>query len=161
MEQKVSSVQCPQGQSPTNGVCYGTCPAGSQPGSSDPSICVSTVPCQVGTLNDISGLNCIKTDVVPKGDVPCAVGYTEWTQGQCYINCNVYFVESGTFCAKQLSARTASEGWCSSFFDHVQGSMCSLNVPFLIVFVLLCVLGIWLLFLFLDGTRRWSRQPCL
>ena len=113
-------------------------------------------------MNDLSGLTCTKTDVVAKVGATCAAGYTEWTQGQCYINCNVYFVESGTFCAKQLSARITSEGWCSSFFDHVQGSSCSLNVPFLIVFVLLCLVALWLLFMFFDTSRRWSRTPsCL
>lgn len=159
---QMAPIQCQQGFSPTNGTCYGTCPAGSLAGSSDPSICVSTVPCQVGTTADLSGLTCNKTDVVAKGSSPCATGYTEWTVGQCYINCNVYFVESGTFCAKKLSARLTSEAWCSSFFDQIQGNSCSLNTPFLIIFVLLCVLTLWLLFVFFDASRRWNRVPsCL
>ena len=155
----MAPIQCQQGYTATNGVCYGTCPAGSQAPSSDASICVSTVPCQVGTVADISGLSCTKTDIVPKGNEACATGYTEWTQGMCYVNCNVYFVESGTFCAKKLSARTTSDAWCSSVFDRIQGNSCVFNVPLLIGFVLLCIVALWLLFVFFDATRRWSKPP--
>ena len=35
----------------------------------------------------------------------CDVGYTEWLDGSCFVNCNYLFIENGTTCIKKTYAR--------------------------------------------------------
>jgi len=35
----------------------------------------------------------------------CDVGYTEWLDGFCFVNCNSLFIENGTTCIKKTYYR--------------------------------------------------------
>ena len=155
-KKQMAPVQCSQGLVASNGTCYGPCPAASSVSTSDPSICVSTIPCQVGTIADISGLKCIKTDILDKVGDTCPSGYTEWTANKCYIDCTPYFVESGTFCAKNLFVRQSEAGWCSSVFDMIQGNACVFNTWLFVGILILFLFLLW--FVFIYGRPRF-RMP--
>jgi hypothetical protein len=120
---------CPSGYTFENGYCYSVCPAGTESIASYPEYCVSTVSCQVGTIPDATGLACTKAE--PIGIVPkvttCASGFTEWTSGLCYVNCNSYFLENALDCRKRLYLRRSMEPSCSNFFHYIRGNRCAFD----------------------------------
>ena len=74
---------------------------------SDPTFCVATTPCQVQTTQDIAYNMCNKTSV-PMVETTCDVGYTEWLDGLCFVNCNSLFIENGTTCIKKTYLRDST-----------------------------------------------------
>lgn len=144
-----SLATCPYGFVLNNGVCFSTCPPGTIELESNPSYCVSTVTCQTGTIPDVSGAACLK--VAPIGITSltggsCTSGYTEWVAGDCYINCNAFFLENATQCNRKLLPRRTAEPWCTSWFSYVQNNTCELNVWSVIVVVVLSLLLLYLVF---------------
>lgn len=86
------------------GLCYSACTPGTIPFSSDPTFCVATTPCQPQTTQDIEYNICNKVQT-PLVGTTCDVGYTEWLDGYCFVNCNYLFIENGTTCIKKTYFR--------------------------------------------------------
>lgn len=118
---------CPVGYNVINGICYSSCPSGTSVLESYPDICVSTLPCPVGTTEDVTGLTCDKvppTGVITK-DTTCPTNYTEWTTGVCYLNCPSMFLDNGTDCRKKVIPRLSVEAWCSYPWQQIRGNACT------------------------------------
>lgn len=141
---------CPYGYSLISGLCYSNCPVNTVELESNIDFCVGTQICQVGTLPDASGAACVKVPPIGitslTGDT-CDPGYTEWTQGLCYVNCNAFFLENATECRRKLFPRRTTEPWCNNWLYTVQNNNCVFNwAAFLLllfgIFVALFVLYI-------------------
>lgn len=130
---------CPSGYTLENGKCYTLCPNGTESSTMYPDYCISTVACQNGTIQDTTGLACTK--VAPTGIIDkntnCPTGYTEWTTGSCYINCNSYFLENGPDCRKRLLFRRTTEPYCDNYFQYVLGNNCKFDYTRFLV----CIVG--------------------
>ena len=147
--------QCPHGYELNDGLCYSNCPVGTIVLDSNPDYCVATTPCQAGTIGDVTGTACTK--VAPLGvqsltSATCANGYTEWTAGTCYVNCNGFFLENATDCRRKLIPRRTTDPWCSSFLYTVQGSNCVLSISTLLLFLLGVFFCVFLFFVILART---------
>lgn len=117
-------------------MCYSACTPGTIPLPSDPTFCVATTPCQVQSTQDIAYNMCNKTPVPMEGTI-CDVGYTEWLDGLCFVNCNSLFIENGTTCIKKTYLRDST---FATFTDSTLTTDNSTNNWFYITCIILLIL---------------------
>jgi hypothetical protein len=154
----MSTPTCPPGFTLTGRTCYSTCVSGTTAYADSPEYCVSTLPCPVGTIEDLSGLACTKVEPVGRQELSgtsCPEGYTEWTTDMCYINCPTYFYENGLDCRKRATLRRVASPTCNNWFLYVNDSgLCVLNPWYVLL-----VVGASLLFLvILRLIATWGNQ---
>lgn len=141
---------CPYGYTLISGLCYSNCPANTIVLESNIDFCVGTQVCQTGTLADASGAACVKVPPVGVkaivGD-SCEAGYTEWTQGQCYINCNAFFLENATECRRKLYPRRVQDPWCTNWLYTVQNNNCVFNWTAFLLFIFGLLLAFFLIYI--------------
>lgn len=149
------SIRCPPLYTLTGTVCYSDCPAGTIVSGSYVDACVSTVPCPLGTVDDVTGMTCTKVPPIgiEEKSGSCPTGYTEWVVDQCYIDCPPQFLENGTDCRKKIVVRRAADPWCSNFLYSVVGSEC--QVDWLVVFIVLgaIALFIWVVYMMSNSNK--------
>lgn len=146
---KIGSAICPVGFTLSGRTCYSVCPSGTTAYDDYPEYCVSTLPCPIGTVEDLSGLACTKVEPVgvePLVGSACETGYTEWTANTCYINCPQYFNENGLDCRKRAVLRRVANPTCQNWFYVVdQYGQCSMDGWYVLLAVVLAFLFIALL----------------
>lgn len=133
------SATCPPNYELIGRTCYSICVSGTTSYTDSPEYCVSTLPCPVGTVEDLSGLACTKVEPTGKEALvgsACPDGYTEWTTDMCYINCPTYFYENGLDCRKRATLRRTTNASCSNFLYSVNDSGdCTLDPWYIVLLV--------------------------
>lgn len=91
--------------------------------------CIAIIACPAGTVEDINGLACIKTGagVFDKTDDACPLGFTEWTLGKCYADCNPIFLENGVECRRRYVPRMTASPVCQGSFSLLSNGACVTN----------------------------------
>lgn len=156
----MSTPECPLGYSLVQSTCLSDCPNGTQVVQTEPQICVSTVPCQVGTTADVSGLACLK--VAPIGVTSatggsCTAGYTEWAEDTCYVNCTSYFLENGTDCRRRVVTRLSEDPWCNGVFIELSNGRCIVSWWKIGAFAVGVLVLILVLYILLSVAKRSKR----
>lgn len=117
---------CPAGFALIGHTCLGACPFGTAPGSVEVDKCIAIIACPAGTVDDISGLACLKTGtgITAKTDEQCPIGFTEWTLGRCFQDCNPIFLENATECRRRYVPRVTAIAICQGSFSFFSNGSC-------------------------------------
>lgn len=111
----------------------------------DPTYCVSTYPCPVGTTKGSDIKLCVKNNLgVPNPTTGCPLNQMEWIHNQCMINCYAPLLEDVTDCHQILIQRLELEPDCNSAFYTWQNSKCVRNESFYFLLFFLIGIGIFL-----------------
>ena len=142
----MGNAQCTGAYEYYNGECLSPCTPGTEVLTTDPTFCVATTPCQLNTTQDLVAPNVCNKTSFPASGGSCSTGFTQWLDGECFVNCSSLFVENGLTCIKRTYARDSVYPSCGAL-QTLDGSTCSLSVTgwfvifiSLFVFVLLCIL---------------------
>lgn len=143
----MSRIVCPPGYAYDVSVekCMSQCPAGTEELTTDPNMCVSTVPCPPGTTQDAVEPNvCNKVNQEVVGGA-CASGYSQWSVGVCSINCPAAYQESFTSCNKKTVLRKDAPPRCDSIFNTFSNGSCNAISVTAIILILVGLVAIVLL----------------
>jgi len=149
---------CPAGFQIINGICYDNCPSFTEVYVDDYTICIQNDACPFGTTTDSTGLQCNKVapnGVVSKTDATCAVGFTEWTLGLCYINCPNDWMENGLSCSRNVFVRNTATPLCPALYS-LQGDNCVFDWSEVF---LIAIIAILIAYTFMQGSSTYKSPP--
>ena len=129
--------------------CGFPCSAGYEPTSQDDLYCVGTVCSESSTVDVNDNVLCWK-DFEAKVGTNCDTGTTEWTPGQCYVDCPPTFHDNGQSCIKPTLKRRTASLVCNYFFT-LNGANCELSTT--IIFSIALIIFLLFAFMFMSSFK--------
>jgi hypothetical protein len=141
------ALQCPTGYRLYNALCWEKCPPQMSVLATDPTLCVSSVPCPptISTQDLVDASVCNKVVFPVNASGACAnASYTQWVAGECLANCPPGYVDGGQTCMKRTIDRNSVSPSCSSALFSFDGSACRVNtLTYMLGAALLVAAALW------------------